>query len=332
MKPSLRKTFSIALPVVAAAAVGGLVAGPRAVGREALPCRAAGAASASTSPPTGPAAPGLPAGAARPASPNAGPHVSAEGRVVAYPGADVVVGTDFAGRLARVLVDEKDAVRRGDLLAEIDASEERAALEEARARIAEADADLKLGETEVARARQLLEGKVGTQQALDRAERDRDAALARRQTARADAERLAALVTKSRLLSPIDGVVVERHVSAGETVARGDRAFRVADLGRLRVEAEVDESETGRIRGGAAVALSLEEAPGREFGGHVEEIPDSVQPRKTRPQDPAKPVDTRVLLVKVALDGPAPLKLGRRVEVAIADGSRAGGSRREPGL
>lgn len=297
----LKKGLAVALPVLALAAVGGLLAGPRALGRE-----------------TAPRLPSRTAPAAGPASPGA-PHVSAEGRVVAYPGADVVVGADFAGRLSRVLVDEKDVVRRGDLLAEIDASEEGAALDEARARIAEADADLRLGEAEVTRARQLVEGKVGTVQALDRAERDRDSALARRQTARADAERLAALVAKSRILAPIDGVVVQRHVSAGETVARGDRAFRVADLRRLRVEAEVDESESGRIRPGAPVSIALEEAPGRTFAAHVEEIPDSVQPRKTKPQDPGKPIDTRVLLVKVALDGPAPLKLGRRVEVAIAD-------------
>ena len=51
--------------------------------------------------------------------------------------------------------------------------------------------------------------------------------------------------------------------------------------------------------------------------GTVEEIPDAVTGRKIKPQDPARPTDTRVLLVKVALAIPDGLKLGRRVEVEI---------------
>ena len=126
------------------------------------------------------AADATPATSTRPlAVPAAPPRVVAEGRVSTYPGLEVVVGTDFPGRLERVAVEEKQRVRKGDLLAEIDVSEERAALAEARARVAEADADVRLADAEIARARQLYEAKVGTKQAVDRAERDRDAARAR---------------------------------------------------------------------------------------------------------------------------------------------------------
>ncbi len=47
----------------------------------------------------------------------------------------------------------------------------------------------------------------------------------------------------------------------------------------------------------------------------MEEIPDEVEGRKLKPEDPGKPTDTRVLLVKVAFDEATPLKLGQRVEV-----------------
>jgi hypothetical protein len=50
----------------------------------------------------------------------------------------------------------------------------------------------------------------------------------------------------------------------------------------------------------------------------VEEIPDAVMARRLKPQDPGRPSDTKVLLVKIALGGKTPLKLGQRVEVAIA--------------
>lgn len=252
-----------------------------------------------------------PAGAAR---------VAAEGRVVAYPGAEVVVGTDFAGTVRRLLVKERDAVRKGDLLAEIGADEQKAALAEAEARIAEAAADVKLYEFELTRAEQLLASKVGARQAVDKASRDLEAARARRATAGAEAERLKATIAKSRILAPISGTVIARHVEAGETIDRGARIATIADLSRLRVEAEVDEADAARVALGARVAIRAEGETGAALEGRVEEIPDAVTGRRTKPLDPGKPSDTRVLLVKVAFADAgrgAALKLGRRVEIEI---------------
>lgn len=244
-------------------------------------------------------------------------RVVAEGRVSTYPGREVVVGTDFPGRLERVAVEEKQHVRKGDLLAEVDVSEERAGLAEARAQLSEAAADVRLAEAEIARARQLWEAKVGTKQAVDRAERDRDAARARQETARARIDALAARIAKARVVAPISGVVLAKHVSTGETVERGARVATIADLERLRVEAEIDEADAGRIRLGAPVVVRAE-GESATWQGSVEEIPDSVSGRKLKPQDPARPSDTRVLLVKIALSGHEGLQLGRRVDLEIA--------------
>ena len=68
---------------------------------------------------------------------------------------------------------------------------------------------------------------------------------------------------------------------------------------------------------GAPVTISSEGYGDATWKGHVEEIPDAVTSRRLKPQDPARPSDTRVLLVKVALDGPIPVKLGQRVEVEV---------------
>lgn len=247
-------------------------------------------------------------------------RVAAEGRVVAYPGAEVVVGTDFPGTIRRLLVRERDAVKKGDLLAQIGADEQKAALAEAEARIAEAAADVKLYSFELARAEQLLASKVGARQAVDKAGRDLEAARARRATASAEAERLKATIAKSRILAPISGVVIVRHVEAGETIDRGARIATLADLGRLRVEAEVDEADASRVAVGARAAIRAEGETGNALEGRVEEIPDAVTGRRTKPLDPGKPSDTRVLLVKIVFAeagrGEA-LKLGRRVEVEI---------------
>ncbi len=250
-------------------------------------------------------------------APAASAYIAAEGRVGTYPGDEVVVGTDFAGTVRRVLVKEKDAVQRGELLVELDADVERAARRETEARVAEAEADLRLFELEVIRAESLVASKVGTPQAVDKALRDRDAAVARRATARAELDRLSVQIARARITAPIDGVVLARRVEVGEAILRGAPVIHLANLSRLRVEAEVHEADSGRIALGAPVVIRAEGDSERTWKGVVEEIPDSVTGRRLKPQDPARPSDTRVLLVKIALPEPSGLKLGRRVEVEI---------------
>ena len=244
------------------------------------------------------------------------PRVVAEGRVVTYPGAEVTVGTDVAGTLESLTVSEKETVRRGQTIAVIRADDTRAALGVARARVTEADADIRLYQSEVERAKNLWDVEVGSRQAFEKAERDLDAARARRTSAAAEVSRLAALVEKTIITAPIDGVVITRHAHAGESVESGEAIVTVANLERTRIEAEIDEFDSARMRLGAAVQVSAEGFD-RTWPATIEEIPDSVVNRRLNPQDPSKPIDTRVLLVKVAFAEPTPLKLGQRVEVRI---------------
>lgn len=244
------------------------------------------------------------------------PRVVAEGRVVTYPGAEVTVGSDVAGTIDRLNVEEKQQVRAGEVIAVIRADDTRAALSVARARVGEAQADTRLYEAEVARAQHLFREDVGSKQTWDKAERDLDSARARAASAAAEVRRLEALVEKTVITAPIDGIVITRHVHAGETIEAGDEIVTVADLRKTRVEAEIDEFDTARIRLGANVDVTAE-GFGRTWRGTIEEIPDAVVNRRLNPQDPAKPIDTRVLLVKVAFAEPTPLKLGQRVEVRM---------------
>jgi HlyD family secretion protein len=241
--------------------------------------------------------------------------VSAEGRFVTYPGAEVTIGTDVAGTIDR-LAEEKQSVRKGEVVAMIRADDTRAALAQARARVGEADADIRLYETERDRARSLWQSEVGSKQIFERAERDLDAAKARRASAIADVNRLEATLNKTIIKSPIDGVVIARFIQPGESAVAGNRVLQIADLSRTRVEAEVDEFDTGRIHLGATAYVTAE-GYNQRWRGVVEEIPDSVTDRRLRPLDTGKPIDTRVLLVKVAMKEKTPLKLDQRVEIEI---------------
>ena len=245
------------------------------------------------------------------------PRVVAEGRVTTYPGAEVLVSSEVAGTIVRLAVAEKQRVRRGQEIAHLRADDLRAQLAEAEARIVETEAEIRLAEAERDRAQSLFDQKVDTASRRDKAVRDLEVSEARRTTARAAATRLEAEIAKRRIVAPIDGVIIVRHVDAGESIEAREAIVTIADLAQVRIEAEVDEFDTGKLVVGSAVVITAEGFDGERWRGTVEEIPDSVQGRRLKPQDPGKPADTRVLLVKIRLDEATPLKLGQRVEVEI---------------
>lgn len=243
----------------------------------------------------------------------------AEGRVSAYPGSDIVVGTDLGGTVSQVLVQEGDPVRKGQLLALIDARQEQAALKEAQSRVKELDADIRFLETEVKRNAALQREGIASRQSLDQIENQLSLARARSDAATATAERLSVTVSKLRILAPMEGVVVSRWANGGETVSPGARLIQIANLAKLRVEAEIDEYDACRVHLGTSVSIKAEGME-KTWKGTVEEIPHRVEGRRLKPQDPARPSDTRVLLVKVRLEEVTSLKLGQRVELEIQAG------------
>jgi RND family efflux transporter MFP subunit len=243
--------------------------------------------------------------------------VRGEGRVVSYPGAEVVVGTEIGGTIITLDLKEKDVVKKGDLVAAFVADEPRAALAEAFARLRQAQVDANYLASEVRRTETLaLQGALSAQ-VLDRAHHDRDAAVAAQNSAAATAARLQAALKKARVFAPIDGTVVEVYAHQGETVVPGARLVTLVDLKRMRVEAEIDEFDAPRLRVGEPVAIRVEGLSG-SWRGKVQELPDRVVSRRLKPEDPSRPSDTRVLLVKVALLEELPARFGQRVELEIS--------------
>ncbi len=253
--------------------------------------------------------------AAPPPSPDSG-WVRCEGRVAAYPGFDVTVGTDLGGTLDALPIHEKDQVRKGQVLARIDDREQRASLAAAEARIREQGAEIAFQEKDVARRRQLFGEGALDRRSVEDAENQLHLAQARQDAARGDADQLRVQISKRQITAPINGLVMERYANAGETLAPGARILRLTDLSRTRIEAEVDEFDVSRLKVGSAVEVSAEGTPS-VWPGRVEELPEGVGPRRLKPQDPARPTDIRVLLVKVALNQASPLKLGQKVELRI---------------
>ncbi|MBP7589641.1 MAG: efflux RND transporter periplasmic adaptor subunit, partial [Thermoanaerobaculia bacterium] len=216
-------------------------------------------------------------------------RVVAEGRLTTYPGAEVLVGSEVAGTIVSLPVAEKQRLRKGELVALLRADDLAAQLAEARARVVECEAEIRLAEAERDRAESLYAQKVDTASRRDKAVRDLEVSNARRTTALAAVTRLEAEIAKRRIVAPIDGVVIVRHVDSGEAIEARAGIVTIADLAQVRIEAEVDEFDAGKLVVGSAVAIAAEGYDGRRWRGTVEEIPDSVQGRRLKPQDPGKP-------------------------------------------
>src|SRR5205823_2175847 len=123
--------------------------------------------------------------AVRPPAESVHALVAADGRVVTYPGGEVIVGAERAGRVIRLLVDEGRVVRKGELLAELEADALRAALREGQAQVVEAEAEARLAELTLHRREDLARERILAAHDLDQARRDLETARARVDTARA---------------------------------------------------------------------------------------------------------------------------------------------------
>lgn len=244
-------------------------------------------------------------------------RVIAEGHVVTYPGAQVTLSAETSGRILSLDVQEGQKVHKGDLIAQISCDETQAAIAEAVAQKTEAEADIwyfenrtqtmkRMANVQAASAIELLECRHGVE--------DSQAHL---QRAMATIDRLNAELAKAKIVSPIDGTITARSADPGQVAEPETPIVSVADLDRTRIEAEVNEFDVGQVQVGATAIVTAEGYPGREWRAKVQEIPDQVVSRHLRPEDPGRPTDTGVLLVKLVLLDPAPLKLGQRVEIRI---------------
>ena len=242
--------------------------------------------------------------------------VLAEGRLVAYPDAEVTLGAETSGKLVKLLVHERDRVELGDVIAEIDVAEQRAALNEALARVKEAEPDITFLEQERRRSEHLFDQNAVARAAYDKSNHDAESATRHRASLLAASTRLKTQVDKATVRAPIAGTVTTRFVEAGAYVSPGAPIVTLVDLTRLRVQAEIGEFDTARVALGAKVTLRAE-GYAQTWRGSIEEIPDELVARQMKPLDPSRPVDTRVLLVKIRLDETVPLRLGQRVEVEI---------------
>jgi HlyD family secretion protein len=214
--------------------------------------------------------------------------VSATGAV--EPLVKVLVGSQVSGTVTKWYADFNDRVTVGFVLAELDQDRFKAQLEQrraaalvARARVEESRARVTTATLERRRVESARTRDAASEFELDTAKAAEEAAVAalhaaEAQLAAAEADaRLASIeLEKTIIRSPIDGVVISRDVDAGQTVAASLSAptlFTIAnDLTKMRVNANVSETDIGKVREAMPVEFRVDAFPGRVFRGVVAQV------------------------------------------------------------
>ncbi len=202
----------------------------------------------------------------------------------------VQVGTQVSGTISWLGADFNSVVHANDVIARLDPSLFQAQVEQARATLVRLQADelrAKVQRTDaeqkLARAKSLTGKNLLAQADLDAAKATFDAAQAAVGSASAQIVQARAALNQSQvnldhaiIRAPIDGIVIQRNVDVGQTVAASMQAptlFILAqDLTQMQVKASIDESDIGQIRPGQRVRFRVDAYPGEEFGGTVSQI------------------------------------------------------------
>lgn len=215
---------------------------------------------------------------------------------------------------------------------------------EAEAAMQEAEAELEHAKLERSRRSQLAEYGAISRAEFDLAERALNVAKARVEAsrahaalvndesrsedikrARAEVERAQALTREARALlektiirSPIDGVVLRKKLKEGESAAAGgDAIVTLGDCSKLRVRVDVDENDVGRLQVGQAAWVRADAYGDRKFHGKVTRIGQILGRKNVRTDEPTERVDAKILETMIELEPGTAIPVGMRVDAYI---------------
>lgn len=185
---------------------------------------------------------------------------------------DPKIAAEVAGRVTRLYVRAGQAVRKGQLLAELDATDAAGQHHAEQAEIARLESLLAQQERVVARQNELVAKNFISRNAADDAGAQRDALKNQLSAARARASVSAHSLSRTRIVSPVDGVIEVQIAALGDYLKIGDPLVRLISNTRLRANLPFPESAAGRLERGLSVRLSSPLSPGKIIEGRIEDI------------------------------------------------------------
>lgn len=188
----------------------------------------------------------------------------------------VSVGTQVSGRVSKLYVDFNDKVEKGQILLELDDSLFTAQIAQSSANVRNAQAALDLAQANEARIRSLYDQEYVSRQELDQAVQALKSARAQLDTASAQLRRDQTNLGYSIIRSPVSGVVVDRVIDVGQTVAASFQTptlIKIAqDLSKMQIDSSFAEADIGNIKEGQKARFTVDAFPNRNFEGVVKQL------------------------------------------------------------
>jgi HlyD family secretion protein len=188
----------------------------------------------------------------------------------------VQVGSQVSGVIARLYADFNSEVKKGQLLAELDPTPFEQQMDARRADVTRAQVLVEDARLKYDRQKRLLEAGLTAQAEVDAAKAVFDGARAQVAQATAALSQAATNLRYTKITAPTDGIVVDKQYEVGQTVAASFQAptlFQIAqDLTKMQVQADVDQSDIGRVQVGQTARFNVDAYPEDEFRGRIAQI------------------------------------------------------------
>lgn len=195
----------------------------------------------------------------------------------------VSVGTQVSGLINNIYVDFNDNVKKGQVLAKLDETALKAQLDQSQSSVDQAQAQLDYQEATYKRLKALFDKNLIAQADYDQALFNYENAKASLSNAKSSLDRAKVNLAYATIYSPIDGVVLNRAIELGQTVAASfstPTLFSIAnDLTQMQVQTSVDEADIGKIKDGQRVEFTVDAYPDLKFEGSVSQV--RLQPTTT---------------------------------------------------
>ncbi len=188
----------------------------------------------------------------------------------------VQVGSQVSGLIARLFADFNSQVKKGQLLAQLDPTPFQQTVDQKQADVTKARVDAANAKLTFERQSRLAKAGLAAQADLDAARTAYEGAQAQVQQAVAALSQAQTNLKYTNIISPIDGTVVDRQYDVGQTVAASFQAptlFSIAqDLTKMQVQADVDQSDIGRVQVGQIALFTVDAYPDEQFRGRISQI------------------------------------------------------------
>lgn len=200
------------------------------------------------------------------------------------------LASQVSGRVVAVMARPGDAVSEGDVLLQLDTESLRIQLDQQTSTAEATRAQLVLAESQLTRTADLISRGLTASSGIEQVQSSADALRANLAALEGQVEAARIALANATLKAPLDGIIAERNVSAGQTVQQGATLFTIVDLATLELNASAPVGSSAQLTKGQTVTVTVEGLPGHTYTGIVDRI------------NPVAVAGTRTIPVYIVLD------------------------------